>query len=248
MYDRQRRERPLSRPVEIVWHGDAPVLITCEHASNELPEDYAWSEADERLRDMHWAIDHGAAELSRELARSLKTSAVLAGFTRLLVDPNREPGSPTMFRTHCDGIAVDLNRELDEAERERRLTRYYQPYHDAIDAEIARRPRRLVFAVHSFTPEYEGEPRQVKMGVLFDHWEAPGRWLAERLARDLPFDVALNEPWSGANGLMYSAHSHADRHGALALEIEVRQDLLVDPGFRAELLPVLTAALEELVA
>jgi predicted N-formylglutamate amidohydrolase len=193
-------------------------------------------------------VDLGAAELTRELACELRTSAVLAGFTRLLVDANRDLSSATLFRETCDGEPVQLNAELTKRERARRLEDFYEPYHQAIDAECRRRPRRLLFSVHSFTPEYEGVRRTVEIGVLFDTWETAGHWLATRLAASLGQPVAMNEPWSGKNGLMYSCHSHADRHQAMALELEVRQDLLVQPDFRARLVPVLAQALEELVA
>lgn len=232
----------------MVWFGDGEVLLTCEHASNRLPAPWAWSEADAHLADTHWAVDLGAADLTRELAEVMQTSAVLATFTRLLVDANRDITSPTLLRTHCDGREIDLNAGLAEGERERRIADFYEPFHHAIDGEMRRRPRRLVFSIHSFTPNYEGERRTVELGVLFDRWEAPARWLASRLARDTGRPVALNEPWSGAAGLMYSCHLHADRYEAVALEIEVRQDLLVDPGFRASLVPVLAEALSELVA
>lgn len=224
------------------------MLLTCEHASNRLPEPWVWSEADSRLREMHWAIDHGAAELTRELAAAMQTTAVLARFTRLLIDPNRALSSPTLFRARCDGDPVELNQGLSEVQRRQRVSDYYEPYHSALAAQAARLRPRLVFSVHSFTPVYEGQLRSVRLGVLYDRDRGPAEWLAERLQRGMGFDVALNAPWSGANGLMYAAHSHADRHQALALELEARQDLLVDPAFRAELVPVLSASLQELVA
>lgn len=248
MHLRQRRECALSEAFEIVTFGDSPILITCEHASATLPEGWSWSDRDRRLRSMHWAVDLGAADLSRELAAELETSAVLAQFSRLLVDPNRQLASPTLFRAYCDGIAVDLNRELAPSDRQARLNRFYRPFHAAVEDEMARVERRLVFSIHSFTPEYEGRLRAVTVGVLFDEDSGPAHALRDLLARGTGHAVALNEPWSGANGLMYSAQTHANQHDAIALEIEVRQDLLVDPAFRAMLVPALASALQELVA
>ncbi|MEM6929678.1 MAG: hypothetical protein AAF602_22250, partial [Myxococcota bacterium] len=49
------------------------------------------------------------------------------------------------------------------------------------------------------------------------------------------WSVALNEPWSGREGLMYAADRHSLAHGRVALEIEVRQDLLRKPEVRARL-------------
>ncbi|NCQ62277.1 MAG: hypothetical protein GW913_16615, partial [Myxococcales bacterium] len=81
------------------------------------------------------------------------------------------------------------------------------------------------------------------LGVLFDREEE----LACEVARALEAlgqPVALNEPYSGRLGLIYSASLHAEAHGRRALELEVRQDLCVDASFRAELTEVLVRALD----
>ncbi len=59
----------------------------------------------------------------------------------------------------------------------------------------------------------------------------------------LEHPVALNEPYSGRLGMIYSASHHAGRHGRRALELEVRQDLSVDADFRARLVPLVLEAL-----
>ena len=236
----------MSEPVTVHRFGDGPVLVTCEHASGELPEPWGWSGADSRLVQTHWAVDLGAGTLAIELAEALQSSAVIAGFSRLLVDANRDLDSATLFRTHCDGVAVDLNTDLAEDDRSRRLAGYYAPFHEAARSEALRVPRRVVFSVHSFTPEYEGQVRTVEVGVLFDRDESAAIDLRDWLARELRQPVALNEPWSGRDGLMFSPTSHADACGALALEIEVRQDLLPDPEYRRLLVAALAGGLMQL--
>ena len=58
-----------SDAVEILEGDDhARVLLTCEHATNRLPEPWVWPEADLRLVDTHWAIDLGVADVTRKLA------------------------------------------------------------------------------------------------------------------------------------------------------------------------------------
>jgi predicted N-formylglutamate amidohydrolase len=105
----------------------APVFVTCEHASMRLPEGYGWHPRDERLVGSHWAYDLGAAELATELAAALLAPAVLSRFSRLLVDPNRPEDSETLFRTHAEGEAVELNRALPEAERRGRIEAFHRP-------------------------------------------------------------------------------------------------------------------------
>jgi predicted N-formylglutamate amidohydrolase len=57
------------------------------------------------------------------------------------------------------------------------------------------------------------------------------------------YDARLNEPWSGREGFMFAAETHARDHHAAALMLEVRQDLLQAPAWRAAFLPHLLAAL-----
>ena len=212
----------------------AKLLLTCEHASERLPAPFAWPVPDRRLLGTHWAYDLGARELTLELARALDASAVLSRFTRLLVDPNREEEHGDLFRAVAEGEPVLLNRAVSPSERALRVARFYRPYHDAVDAELARvKPARLL-SIHSFTPVYEGAVRKVELGVLFNREDAEALALGKALEQEFT-GVAYNEPWSGKAGLIHSAELHAERHGAIALELEVRQDLAVDPAYRARL-------------
>lgn len=212
----------------------ASVFITCEHAGARLPDGYDWHAADRRLVGTHWAYDLGAAELAHELADAVFAPALLARFSRLLVDLNRAEHEETLFRPRAEGAPVELNRGLCDAERERRLARYYRPYHAALDANLGAHDAGVVFSVHSFTPLYEGSPRAMELGVLFDLEDELGERLAWHLS-NAGFVTVINEPYSGKAGLIYAADRHARAHGRRALEIEVRQDLAVDAAFRRRL-------------
>ena len=222
---------------ELLGLPDAPVVLSCEHASPRLPEPYRWHADDGWLAGTHWAYDLGARAFTLELARALSANAVLSRFTRLLVDPNRELGRADMFRERADGKPVQLNAELDDTQRAARIERYYQPFHAALDQAIARSGAPLLLSIHSFTPTYEGVVRDVEIGVLFNRDDEPGRDMLAALSAQLP-NVRENEPWSGKQGLIYSAESHAERFDKIALELEVRQDRLENRDYRAQLVPV----------
>ena len=223
----------------------APIVVTCEHASQALPPGWSWSDRDRRLVGTHWAFDPGAAELATALAEALDASAVLSTFSRLLVDPNRPEDSPTLFREHAEGEPIELNTILlDDAGRRARVERFLRPYHVAVDEEVGRSWAPIVLAMHTFTPIYEGAPRAVEVGVLFDT-DAP---LAERVIEALRrrgLRAEPNEPYSGKEGLMYAADRHARVHRRQAIELEVRQDLALDPAFRAELVGLLRELFSE---
>jgi predicted N-formylglutamate amidohydrolase len=210
------------------------VVFTCEHASARLPDPWIWPEEDHWLVDTHWASDIGAGAFTREVAELMNAPAVLSRFSRLLIDPNRPLDSDTLFRKNADGRTVHLNESLLEAERQRRIDRFYHPYHAAVTAMVERSQGDTVFSIHTFTDDYEGDIRVLEIGVLFDEDEEP----AHRLVRHLEgagFHVLPNEPWSGRAGLAYSAVRHARDFGRTALEIEARQDLIVDKAFAARL-------------
>ncbi len=224
----------------------SPVFLSCEHASNRMPEPWSWPAQDLRFRDTHWAIDIGAAELTRDLARALGAPAVLARFSRLLVDPNRELDHPDLFRRQAEGEIVELNRQIDTADRERRVDQLWRPYHEAIDRELARSPAPIFLAIHTFTPVYLGVSRGVEVGVLFDDpEEKPATFLREAIL-GAGFDARPNEPYSGRSGMMYSSDRHARAHGCLALELELRQDIALSSDIRGRLLRVLAESLRQI--
>jgi predicted N-formylglutamate amidohydrolase len=218
------------------------VVFTCEHASAELPRPWTWPDEDRWLVGTHWASDIGAAALTRRVAKLMNAPAVLSRFSRLLIDPNRPLDSDTLFRANAEGRTVHLNASLLDEERRRRIEGFYVPYHSAVRAMVERSRGDTVFSIHTFTDNYEGDARVLELGVLFDDDEEP----AYRLVRHLEaagFHVLPNEPWSGKAGLAYSAVLHAREFGRCALEIEARQDLIVQESFATRLAEALASFL-----
>jgi predicted N-formylglutamate amidohydrolase len=238
----------LSEAFELVaGAAGAGVVLTCEHASQHMPATHALAGEDARLVGTHWAYDLGARELTLACAEALGAPAVLSSFSRLLVDPNREEDHPDLFRKTAEGHPVRLNAALTPADRTLRLAQYYRPFHAAVRQCTAAARPVLLFSIHSFTPLYEGVPRSVQLGVLFNREEALAQAFSAQLAR-LGFPSNANEPWSGKAGLIFSAESHAYGAGARPLELEVRQDLACDPAYRARLVPALANALRTCIA
>lgn len=224
--------------------GSSPIVITCEHASSALPAGWAAVDEDGWIFDTHWAWDPGAEAVARELADALGAAVVVTRFTRLLCDANRELGDPTMFRARAEGQPVHLNQGLLDAERIRRQDALWRPYHAAVTRQLASRPGRVVLSVHTFTPLYEGTTRDVEVGVLYDRAaDLAIDWSVALTDRGLA--VWLNEPYSGKDGLIFSAEFHAQASGRDALELEVRNDLATDAAWRALNVPNIAAALLE---
>lgn len=232
-----------------------PLLLLCDHASRRIPRALGSLGLDAADRHRHIAWDIGAAAVTRHLAARLNACAILAQYSRLVIDLNRPPGAPDSIPPVSDGTPVPGNRDLAEADEEARVTALFQPYH----AEITARLRHLwrvsgqapaLFSIHSFTPTMRsgGQPRPWHVGVL---WDSDGRLavpLMDGLRADGDISVGDNEPYSGWV-VGYSVGAHAGSAGLSRAAVEIRQDLIgTDAGaaaWAARLASVLTPILAD---
>ncbi|SDA78178.1 MULTISPECIES: N-formylglutamate amidohydrolase [Mesorhizobium] len=218
-------------PFDIV-EGDRKrgIVLLADHARRDLPDDYGSLGLPAAEFDRHIAYDIGVETVTRELASLLGVPAVLANFSRLLIDPNRGEDDPTLIRQLYDGTVVPGNYPLAPEERERRLDSFYRPYHDAVGAMIASVAQAsakapFIFSVHSFTPVMQGIQRPWHVGILWDRDERVARPLIDMLAEDKTLIVGDNEPYDGAlrGDTMFR---HAIVNGFAHALIEIRQDLI----------------------
>jgi predicted N-formylglutamate amidohydrolase len=219
------------KPNEIV-EGDRSkgLLLLADHSGRQVPDEYGLLGLPVDEFNRHIAFDIGVEPLTRRLAALTGAPAVLANFSRLLIDPNRGEDDPTMIRQLYDGTIVPGNYPMTEDERERRLDRYYRPYHDAVGAMAASVAEAsgvapFIFSIHSFTPSMQGRARPWHAGVLWDNDPRAPLPLIEMLRADPALVVGDNEPYDGAlhGDTMYR---HAIVNGFAHVLIEVRQDLI----------------------
>jgi len=215
-------------------HGQAPALVVCDHASRAFPKALDRLGLPELPSWQHIAWDIGAGELARGLAHALHAPAVLAGYSRLVVDCNRSPDDAEAFRKESDGWAIPGNLHLTEYDRRVRLASFFDPYHECISAMLggfrARGTVPLLVAVHSFSPSLGGIDRPWHVGVLWDHDEPNARRLLASLRQQQGLVVGDNEPYSGKHPANYTIAHHAQATGLPHVCIEVRQDLLSAPA------------------
>lgn len=213
--------------------GQAPVVLTCEHASCEVPEEYAnlGLNAAEIRRHIGWDI--GAQWVVETLAQMLDAPAVCSAYSRLLIDCNRDVNDHDLIVSHSDGTHIHGNLALSDQEREKRVREFYQPYHEAIDHVLQQRvgntqQKTVLLSIHSFTPILGKKERPFDLGVLFDQYEDLAQEVGQRLHHQ-DYRVRYNEPYSGLDGLIFSARSHGDRHGITYLELEINNGLIAHP-------------------
>lgn len=229
--------------------SEAPILLNCEHASSRFPASLGNMGLDPFARRCHLAVDIGAGRLTEKLADALGVTSVLANYSRLIVDCNRQLLDPTAFLEYGDGIVVPGNRNLRQGEKNRRADAIYWPYHTAVDEQIRRLstigPPPVFIAIHSFTPVLNGEYRPWQMGVLWDKDEEMRRIFLEGLS-DGGYKVGDNEPYSGKAPMDFTIDHHAEEIGLPHVGIEIRQDLIDDEAGVAEVAALMQKIIESI--
>lgn len=224
---------PDEPPPFFVMHAESetPILLVCDHASCRFPASVGDMGLDPFARRCHLAIDIGAGSLTEYLADSLGVTAVLAQYSRLVVDCNRQLMDPSAFLEYGDGIVVPGNHNLRQGQKDLRSDAIYWPYHHAIDEQLRRLmsvgPGPAFIAVHSFTPVLNGVARPWEIGVLWDK-DKSLRDIFLKDFRDAGFHVGDNEPYSGKAPADFTVDHHAEENNLPHIGIEIRQDLVHD--------------------
>jgi predicted N-formylglutamate amidohydrolase len=202
------------------------LLITCEHGGNKIPAQYRplFARMGNALRS-HRGYDPGALTLARDLAKAFDAELVYATTSRLLVELNRSP--------HHKQVFSEATRNLPAAERERLLQRYYRPYRDWVETQVAAAVDGGEHAVHvsshSFTPQLDGEVRRADIGLLYDPSRRSERdlcreWQRALRAADDKIVVRRNYPYRGdADGLTTHLRRRFPDGRYTGVEIEVNQ-------------------------
>lgn len=205
---------------------------------------------EELSRHIGWDI--GAAEVSRRLAQRLDAPAILAGYSRLVVDCNRDPDDATSIAETSDGVAIPGNRGLSPQARRARQDEIFVPYHAAIAAWLDRRLARgivpAVLSIHSFTPSMGGTARPWHVGILWDDDPRIPVPLLEGLRADPALVVGDNEPYSAREPAGYTVRHHAVARGLPHVAIELRQNLVADEAGAARWAERLGLALAPILA
>lgn len=163
-----------------IRRGDAPLLVSLPHTGIEL------AGLEPRLvspwlarRDCDWWIDK-----LYDFARDLDATIVHTAISRTVIDVNRDPGGVSLYpgqttTTLCpldtfDGDALyKPGQEPTEADIAARRATFFDPYHVALTAELARlremHPRVVLYDCHSIRSVlprlFQGELPEMNLGT-----------------------------------------------------------------------------------
>ena len=240
--------------------GRAPLVLACDHASNAVPTALRGLGLSRAARERHIAWDRGAAAVTRALAQRLDAKAVLANYSRLVIDLNRAPGTPESIVTESDGVRVPGNAGLRAEHVRARERVFFAPYHAVLGAALQKLDTReapaLFIAIHSFTPSLraggaQSEPRPWHYGVLWRDDPRVAAPLLRALRRQPGLCVGDNQPYSGHSAQNYSVDFHAHKNARAirpSASIEIREDLIRDDEGQARASNILGEALEKILA
>lgn len=228
---------PLDPPaVSVVCPGGRlDLLLVGDHAGNAIPSRLGNLGLGAGDRTRHIAWDIGVRALGARMAGILNATFVHQHFSRLVIDCNRDPRSADAVLPLSDASPVPGNLGIDDEERENRRLTIHEPYHERIAAEVAARQRTarggpLVVALHSFAPVLAAERRPWHIGVLHDAGDTrPSQAMLACLRRGGDLTVGDNQPYR-MDSSDYTILRHARANALPYLELEFRQDLLVDTG------------------
>ncbi len=233
-------------------HGTAPVLLVADHASPFFPARLNQLGLADWVLEEHVAWDIGVDELARFLADELDAPLVMAGFSRLIVDPNRQPDDPGAIPEISDGIAIPGNLDLSDGQKAQRIRSFFRPYHDAIAARLDRfRQDGIVpamIAVHTCSPVFDRVVRPWHIGVMWDKDPRIPLPVIRHFEDDPDICIGDNEPYSGRHPHDFTIDFHAEAAGLPHIGFEVRQDLVRDREGAREWAAVLARALRPVLA
>lgn len=163
-----------------VARGEAPLIVSVPHAGTAIPVELA-----DRYRSLRVARNDADWHVDRlyDLAAALGATVVRTAISRAVIDVNRDPSGTSLYpglattglcpTTTFDGAPLYRDgRDPDSAEISGRVRQYFNPYHAALAAELARLrdgyPAIVLFDAHSIRSSvprlFDGELPQFNIG------------------------------------------------------------------------------------
>ena len=173
---------PPSTELLTLHRGTSPLVISFPHVGTLVPADQQprYTARALEVEDTDWFLDRLYA-----FAADLGATLLVPRFSRYLIDLNRPSSNAPMYAgqnntelcptRHFTGEALyRAGQQPDATEIARRVAHYWQPYHQALAAELARVQRdhghAVLFDAHSIKSElpwlFEGRLPALNLGTV----------------------------------------------------------------------------------
>jgi len=244
----------MTKRQDILLHNSSvrlPFVISLPHCSSRVPEEIRTNLmlSDEQIEE---STDVGTKEIFGDIPAK---AVVCARWSRLLVDLNRGPN-----QRNAKGIIAlkDYHGRViyregcipDEQETERRIKEYYRPFHNELKAVLDAQDIKGLFDFHSLNgigpldaPDAGRERKDIVLGNNGDEMgnqnPALGKTtcppetlhMISKAFQRAGFSVSVNDPYAG--GFIATHYGGVlSGTGRIAVQIEINQDLYLEPGTR----------------
>ena len=234
---------------EMQRHGRSSFVIVVDHASARIPRRLADLGVSPSELQRHIAWDIGALAVATRVAAALDAPLVAQNYSRLVIDCNRDPKVATSIPSISETTEIPGNVGLSDAQRLARREAIFDPYHARISALLderaaAGRPTLLV-AQHSMTHVFKGVGREMHAAVLYNRDRRFAGLVLDRLRREPDLIIADNQPYFLSDTTDYTIPRHGEARGIPHVEIEIRQDLLLEESGQKEWAERITRVLRD---
>ncbi|WP_328805915.1 N-formylglutamate amidohydrolase [Salipiger abyssi] len=212
----------------------ANVVVVCEHASNHFPEAFGTLGLGEDARRAHVAWDPGALGVARAMAAELNADLVAGSVSRLIYDCNRPPEAPSACPDRSERFEIPGNCTLSETDKAARVAAVYTPFRKALATLMQARGQGVLVTVHSFTPVYQGAPRDCEIGILHDRDSRLADALLSEWPGDAPWHASRNEPYGPGDGVTHTLVEHGIARGWPNVMLEIRNDLIASEATQSQ--------------
>jgi formiminoglutamase len=224
--------------------GDAPLIVSIPHTGTDIPADIEATLVSPWLarKDTDWWVDQ-----LYDFASHLGATVIRTTMSRTVIDVNRDPSGASLYpgaattelcpTTTFDGEPLYRDGHAPDADEiARRRAAWFQPYHEALSAEIARlrsnHPRIVLYEAHAIRSRiprlFDGELPVFNIGTNSGASCAPGLATAVEAACDAS---GLSRVTNGRfRGGYTTRHYGAPSDGLHAIQMELAcRGYMADP-------------------
>jgi predicted N-formylglutamate amidohydrolase len=230
--------------------GQSNFIVVADHASNRIPRRLGNLGLPVSELQRHIAWDLGCLGVAKQVAGALDAPLIAQNYSRLVIDCNRPPGVESAIPTESEWTLIPGNQRLTAEQITARRTEIFDPYHERVrallDARVAAgRTTTILVAQHSMTDSYKGVRRRMHAAILYNRDRRFAGLMLDMLRREQDLVVGDNEPYFVSDETDYTVPHHAEARGLPYVEIEIRQDLILDQRGQSEWARRIVCALQD---
>ncbi len=235
--------------IEVGRHGRSNFVIVVDHASLRIPRRLGNLGLPQTELQRHIAWDIGSLSVARHMAEALDAPLVAQNYSRLVIDCNRDPKVESSIPQVSEACEIPGNMHLSAEQVLARRVEIFEPYHrhirELLDERAAAGRPTILVAQHSMTNIYKGVRREMHAAVLYNRDRRFAGLVLDALRREPDLIIGDNEPYFVSDDTDFTIPVHGEARGLPHVEIEIRQDLIIDAAGQMQWAARISKALQD---